>query len=103
MKKLFPAQEIGSLAKPRWRVKGYRGEQLSKEEKAEAVNWGRKLGIANLSELVKLLGEKASSNRRKAMLEWSAKYAIRFFESAGLDVVLFLTGNNGGQKCTSTS
>jgi len=87
MKKLFPTQEIGSLAKPRWRVKAYRGEQLSKEEKAEAGNWGRKLGIANLNELVKLLDEKDSSDTRKAILEWAAKYAIRFFESAGLDVV----------------
>jgi len=45
MDKLFPTQEIGSLAKPRWRVKGYKGEQLSSEEIAEAIKWARKLGI----------------------------------------------------------
>ncbi len=87
MNKLFPAQEIGSLAKPRWRVKGYNGELLSKEEIAEAVNWGRKLKIDNLDALVRLLGEKDSPSRRKAILEWSAKYAIRFFEAASLDIV----------------
>jgi len=87
MNKLFPTQEIGSLAKPRWRIKGYRGKTPSKEEIAEAVNWGRKLGIKNLGELVKLLSEGDSANRKRALLEWSAKYAIRFFETAGLDVV----------------
>jgi len=87
MDKLFQTQEVGSLGKPRWRVKGYKGESLSKEEVAEAVNWGRKLGIENLNALIKLLSERDSPNRRKALLEWSAKYALRFFEKAGLDIV----------------
>jgi 5-methyltetrahydropteroyltriglutamate--homocysteine methyltransferase len=87
MNKLFPTQEIGSLAKPRWRIKGYRGKTLSKEEIAEAVSWGRKLGIEDLEELVKLLSEADSASRKRALLEWSAKYAIRFFETAGLDIV----------------
>ena len=87
MNKLFPTQEIGSLAKPGWRTKGYRGKPLTKEEIAEAVNWGRKLGIENLGELVKLLGEGDSASRKRALLDWSSKYAIRFFETAGLDIV----------------
>ncbi len=87
MNKLFPTQEIGSLAKPKWRVKGYRGESLSKAEIVEAVKWGRKLRIENLDGLVKLLGERDSPSRRKAILEWSAKYAIRLFEKAGLDII----------------
>lgn len=87
MNKMFPTQEVGSLAKPRWRIKGYRGKPLSKEEVAEAVNWGRKLGIENLEELVKLLNKGDSTSRRRALLEWSAKYAIRIFETAGLDIV----------------
>lgn len=88
MDKLFPTQEIGSLAKPAWRVKGYRGETLSKEEIAEAVNWGRRLGIENFGELVKILTVKERTPAdKKALLQWSAKFAIRFFEAAGLDVV----------------
>jgi len=87
MDKLFPTQEIGSLAKPSWRVKGYRGEPLAKEDIAEALSWGRKLGIANLDTFTEVLHGKDSARRRKAMLEWSAKYAIKFLESAGLDVV----------------
>ena len=87
MDKLFPTQEIGSLAKPRWRVKGYKGEQLSSEEIAEAIKWARKLGIANLKQLIQVLREKDSPKRRRAILEWSAKLVIRFFEKAGLDIV----------------
>lgn len=87
MGRLFPTQEVGSLAKPTWRVKGYRGERLTKEEIAEAIGWGRKLGIANLDTFAKLLRRKDSAKKRKTMLEWSAKYAIRFLETAGLDIV----------------
>jgi len=74
------------MVKPRWRLKGYRGEPLLQKDIAEAVNWGRKLGIENLRELLKLLSEGDSASRRSALLEWSAKYVIRFFETAGLDI-----------------
>jgi 5-methyltetrahydropteroyltriglutamate--homocysteine methyltransferase len=87
MDKLFPAQEIGSLAKPKWRVKGYKGETVTKEDVAEAVKWGKRLKIEDLGEFVEFLSTKDSPQKRKAILEWSAKYAIRFFERTGLDVV----------------
>ena len=87
MGRLFPTQKVGSLAKPTWRVKGYRGERLTKEEIAEAIGWGRKLGVANLDTFAKLLRRKDSAKKRKTILEWSAKYAIRFLETAGLDIV----------------
>jgi 5-methyltetrahydropteroyltriglutamate--homocysteine methyltransferase len=88
MDKLFPTQEIGSLAKPAWRVKGYRGEPLSEEEIAEAVNWGKRLGLENLEALVEILKKKErTSEDRNVLLQWSARFVIRFFEAAGLDVV----------------
>ncbi|MEM3641946.1 MAG: hypothetical protein QXH37_08515, partial [Candidatus Bathyarchaeia archaeon] len=87
MDKLFLTQEVGSLAKPRWRVKGYSGEPLSEEEIAEAMEWGRKLEIENFDLLIKLLRENRSPDKRKALLEWSAIYALKFFEKAGLDIV----------------
>ena len=87
MDKLFPTQEIGSLSKPVWRVKGCRGEPPSKEDITEVVNWGRKLEIEDLNALVKLLSERDSPSKRKAVLQWSAKFAIRFFEAAGLDII----------------
>jgi len=86
MNKLFPTQEVGSLAKPNWRVKSYSGKPLSREEINEVVHWGRKLGIEDFEELIKLLSEPDSASKRRALLEWSAKYAIRFFETAGLDI-----------------
>ncbi|HDD70072.1 MAG TPA: hypothetical protein ENG19_02980, partial [Candidatus Bathyarchaeota archaeon] len=60
---------------------------LSAEEISEAISWGEKLGIANLKQFVQVLREKDSPKRRKAIREWSAKFAIKFFEKAGLDVV----------------
>jgi len=86
MNKLFPTQEVGSLAKPIWRIESYTGESLSRDEINEAVHWGRTLRIENLDELVKLLSERDFAGKRRALLEWSAKYAIRFFETAGLDI-----------------
>jgi 5-methyltetrahydropteroyltriglutamate--homocysteine methyltransferase len=86
MIKMFPTQEVGSLAKPKWRVKSYRGEQLSKEEIADAADWGIKLEIKDIDKLVKLLSGKKPPNRR-LLFEWSAKYAIRLLETAGLDIV----------------
>jgi 5-methyltetrahydropteroyltriglutamate--homocysteine methyltransferase len=88
MNKLFPTQEIGSLAKPAWRVKGYRGEPLSESEIAEAISWGRRLRIEDVEELVKILKRKERTPAdKRAILEWSAKFVIRFFETAGLDIV----------------
>lgn len=87
MNRLFQTQEIGSLSKPRWRIKGYKGKRLSEREISEAVYWGRRLGIDNFEELVELLEEEDSLNRRRALLEWSARYAIRLFEITGLDIV----------------
>jgi len=88
MDKLFLTQEIGSLAKPAWRVKAYRGEPLTEKEIAEAVNWGLRLGIENIEELVKILtNRERTAEEKKMLLQWSARYAIRFFEAAGLDIV----------------
>jgi 5-methyltetrahydropteroyltriglutamate--homocysteine methyltransferase len=88
MDKLFPTQEIGSLAKPAWRVKAYRGEILSREEIAEAAEWGRKLGVENFEALIRILEKpEKTAEYKRSILQWSALYAIRLFETAGLDVI----------------
>ncbi|MEM2336015.1 MAG: hypothetical protein QXR79_00605 [Candidatus Bathyarchaeia archaeon] len=88
MNKLFPTQEIGSLAKPAWRIKGYRGEPLSESEIAEVLDWGQRLRIEGIDELVKILKSKKSTPEdKRAILEWSARFVIRFFENAGLDII----------------
>lgn len=87
MDKLFPTQEIGSLSKPSWRIKAFRGEPLSKNDIQEAEKWGTKLQIDRLDSFLRILKDNDSFERRKMVLEMSAKYAIRLFEVAGLDVI----------------
>ena len=86
MDRLFPTQEVGSLAKPTWRVKGCRGERLSRTEIADAVEWGKRIEIEGVVVVAQLLNEKDSPEKRREVLEWSAKYGVKFFEAAGLDV-----------------
>jgi 5-methyltetrahydropteroyltriglutamate--homocysteine methyltransferase len=87
MNKLFPTQEIGSLAKPNWRVKPFRGMPLTKEDIAEMKHWAKLLGIEH-AELEKLLGKKELSNEEKLKLkDYASIFALRFFEKAGLDIV----------------
>ncbi|MDQ7829570.1 MAG: hypothetical protein QN122_02930 [Armatimonadota bacterium] len=87
--KLFPTQEIGSLAKPAWLVKGVRGERPAPEDLAELDRWAARLSIAGTEELRALLtagGERSEADRER-IRDWGALFAIRFLEAAGLDVV----------------
>jgi 5-methyltetrahydropteroyltriglutamate--homocysteine methyltransferase len=80
--------EIGSLAKPAWRVKAAAGQPLSEPEVEDARYWGALLGVPDYGELVELLGcYPLSAEQRLKVKQWSSLYALRFFESAGLDVV----------------
>lgn len=87
--KLFPTQEIGSLAKPAWLVKGVRGERPTPEDLAELDRWAERLAIPGTEELRVLLtaeGERSEADRER-IRDWGALFAIRFLEAAGLDVV----------------
>lgn len=87
--KLFPTQEIGSLAKPAWLVKGVRGERPAPDDLAELDRWAARLSIAGTEELRALLtagGERSEADRER-IRDWGALFAIRFLEAAGLDVV----------------
>jgi 5-methyltetrahydropteroyltriglutamate--homocysteine methyltransferase len=85
--RLFPTQEIGSLAKPGWRVKAVAGKPLRPHDVAEAQEWGKRLGI-DTSELVGLLQKGSLSPQEKAqVVDASALFGIRFLETAGLDIV----------------
>lgn len=85
-KPLF-TMEIGSLAKPAWRVKAHLGEPVDAADLAEARLWGERLGIGGYGALLEALRAPDSPGRRRAALEWSAIYALRLLESAGLDFV----------------
>jgi 5-methyltetrahydropteroyltriglutamate--homocysteine methyltransferase len=85
MSKLFPVQEIGSLAKPKWRTKGLR-QQLSSQDLSEAEEWAEKLAIQDFHDRAKnILKTGDYRERAKGVLELSTLYGLRLFETAGVD------------------
>src|SRR5207249_3454496 len=85
MSKLFPVQEIGSLAKPKWRTKGLR-QQLSSQDLSEAEEWAEKLRIQDFHDRAKSILKNANEKERvKAILELSTLYGLRLFEATGVD------------------
>jgi 5-methyltetrahydropteroyltriglutamate--homocysteine methyltransferase len=81
----FLTREIGSLAKPPWRVKTFAGRPLEEGDIAEAERWGRRLGVDGHDELVE--GLRSGSLTRSQIDDWAGVYGIRLLEKTGLDVV----------------
>jgi 5-methyltetrahydropteroyltriglutamate--homocysteine methyltransferase len=81
----FVTREIGSLAKPPWRVKSFAGRPLEEKDVAEAERWGRRLEVDGYEDLVETL--RGGGHDLAEIDDWAARYAIRLLEKAGLDVV----------------
>jgi 5-methyltetrahydropteroyltriglutamate--homocysteine methyltransferase len=81
----FLTREIGSLAKPSWRVKAFAGRPLEESDFAEAERWGKRLEVEGHRDLV--AGLRAETLRRSEIDDWAALYALKLLEKAGLDVV----------------
>ncbi|MCI4320788.1 MAG: hypothetical protein L3K05_00565, partial [Thermoplasmata archaeon] len=83
---LFPAQEIGSLAKPRWQLLGQRGEPLDRPAVEEFRLWNERLGFADAAspEVRALLEGRSRELGAGAVRDLGALFALRFFERAGL-------------------
>ena len=80
--------ELGSLAKPNWRVKAFAGAPLGDRDFEEAREWGARLGVPNYQELIELLKDAPLDRAQKdEVRRWSSRYGVRFLESVGLDVV----------------
>ena len=83
---LFPAQEIGSLAKPRWQLLGQRGEVLDERARGEFRTWDERIGFA--AEAPTARAALGSGQTREVgpegIRDLGALFALRFFESAGL-------------------
>ncbi len=80
--------ELGSLAKPNWRVRAVAGTPLAEQDVEEARRWGERLAVPGYQELVELLRRAPLDPQQKAEVKrWSSRYAIRLLSSAGLDVV----------------
>ena len=80
--------ELGSLAKPNWRVKAAAGRPLDDRDVEEARSWGERMAVPGHRDLLDLLGRAPLDQEGKeAVKRWSSRYGIRFLESVGLDVV----------------
>ena len=55
MQKPLLTHEMGSLAKPGWRVKGYAGKAVSEADVEDARAWAGKDGVDGSDELLALL------------------------------------------------
>src|ERR687889_348175 len=84
----FVTREIGSLAKPGWRVKAIASRPVEEKDVEEAREWGWRLGIDS-GELTEILRKGGSfTNEEKVKIQdFAALYGIRILEHAGLDVV----------------
>jgi 5-methyltetrahydropteroyltriglutamate--homocysteine methyltransferase len=86
--RMFPTQEIGSIAKPRWQLQGQRGEPLDTAARSEFELWNQKLGFAPADgTTTSLLAGKSREVGAHQVRDWGALFALRYFESAGLDRV----------------
>lgn len=86
-KNYFITHEIGSLAKPEWRVKSVLGKPIGQSEIDEAVLWAKTLSIKN-DELLSLLKKKNPSQKDKNDIKkWASIYAVGLLEKAGVDIV----------------
>jgi 5-methyltetrahydropteroyltriglutamate--homocysteine methyltransferase len=86
---LFPTQEIGSLAKPRWQLLGQRSEPLDDAARSELRGWDGTTGFGADLPLVRdaLLGPRSREVDPEAVRDLGALFAIRYFETLGLDRV----------------
>lgn len=81
--------EVGSLAKPSWRVKAISNSSLLPEDIAEAEKWGKILAIENIEDLLRILRKKIqfTTDEKKQIIAFSSLFGIRLMEKAGLDLV----------------
>ncbi len=91
---VFPTQEIGSIAKPSWRVKGVSNEsKIVASDIEEAAKWGKILSVPHYEELIALLKSRMKSTRkvtrseRNTIRNFSVDYVLALFEKTGLDRV----------------
>lgn len=76
--------EIGSLAKPEWRVKLVTGQKITRKDSQDAKSWGKRLSL-DYGPLVELLNKKTIPV--KEVMHWASVYALKMEEKAGLDLV----------------
>jgi 5-methyltetrahydropteroyltriglutamate--homocysteine methyltransferase len=83
---LFPAQEIGSLAKPRWQLLGQRGEPLDAAALAEFRAWNDRVHFADAASpaVRAILDGRSREAGAESVRDLGALFALRYFETVGL-------------------
>ncbi|HSA83890.1 MAG TPA: hypothetical protein VLF20_03310 [Patescibacteria group bacterium] len=83
----FITHEVGSLAKPNWRVKAGRGVPFTEQDVKDAIAWGQRLGLDHQPLLEILKKKKLTPKDKEEVMTWASKYALRLIEHAGVDIV----------------
>jgi 5-methyltetrahydropteroyltriglutamate--homocysteine methyltransferase len=83
---LFPSQEIGSLAKPRWQLLGQRGEPLDAAALAEFRAWNDRVHFADAASpaVRAILDGRSREAGAESVRDLGALFALRYFETVGL-------------------
>ncbi|MCI4340889.1 MAG: hypothetical protein L3K11_00710 [Thermoplasmata archaeon] len=86
---LFPAQEIGSLARPRWQLLGQRGAALDDAARRELRRWNDRLDFLPKTDerLLQFLSSGAGAFPAETVREWGSLFGLRYLEGVGLDRV----------------
>ena len=95
MSDILQTQEVGSLAKPDWRVAPIRGDLITLDHVRQAASWADKFGedVVEVEDtFCQLRSEqleegKLSSASKQVIKALSARYSIRLQELAGLDII----------------
>jgi 5-methyltetrahydropteroyltriglutamate--homocysteine methyltransferase len=95
MSEVLLTQEVGSLAKPDWRVQPFKNAEISCKHLAEAERWAGRLNI-DASEPLQILTDaqallqeygELSPTSETAIKLLAARFAVRLQEKAGLDIL----------------
>lgn len=92
MSEILLTQEVGSLAKPSWRVQPLAGQPVTAEHLDQAAEWAGRLDLdpavsLAILETAQQEGGELSQETRYAIKQLAARYAIRLQEKAGLDIL----------------
>ncbi|HEV2450042.1 MAG TPA: hypothetical protein VGU43_06515 [Thermoplasmata archaeon] len=86
---LFPTQEIGSLARPRWQLLGQRGVPLDAGAREEFQRWNGRLQFVPEADaaVAPFLAPNGTSVAADTVRDWGSLFGLRYLEHVGLDRV----------------
>ncbi len=96
----FPTREIGSLAKPSWRVKAFAGRPLEEQDLAEAERWGQRLEVEGHEQPRRVAPLRGARPRRDRRLGGALCASVC---SSGRGWTSSTTASSGAPRCTTTS